>query len=654
MMPRGPERASRGFGIAREGRVSSVNRFQAGSRLRGRRATAALALTLVWLAGCSQVKVYRRSVLERADVSPARATSGPEDLIRQGMVLDGSDPGRAIACFRDAALKALPPLLAGGVSSDPDPGSTDPTSAQAVYSRAIEYAVLTAHRVAQNEGLPWPEVLARQGIAIAGQVGAFGPSEWSEALPTRCFEVAGFNRLVIRGGLGAPLVLTRHQSEVSNPNEQYYPRQVFKAATALLRPSQIPGGPTAILELHDPVIEPDMLWSAAPGAASLPMAYDMTTPLGRQFANNKLDLVGTLGVLFPSEFDSKTGLYMLDPYQPGKIPVVFVHGLNSSPEAWTNAMNELRGNPELRKRYQFWLFFYSTGNPILVSGSRLRTALTEIRTKFDPERHDPALDDMVLIGHSMGGLLSRLSISTSGSKVWEAASQVPPEQVNLDPDLKAKLVRALFFEPVPSVGRVIFVSTPHKGSPLGYEFVGRLVSSLIRLPNTMTDVSRALIQANGSLAISPAFRDRRQMTGVAQLSPNSAVLRVMNALPLAPNVPYHSIVGFNGQGSLPEGGDGVVPYTSAHVEGALSELVVASDHSAQEREASIDEMQRILHLHLREHDAQRQLLALGQPSVNLPTRPDGATPVRYNIHPPWSRTLRSELKGGLTVIGVTR
>src|SRR5262249_1815929 len=162
----------------------------------------------------------------------------------------------------------------------------------------------------------------------------------------------------------------------------------------------------------------------------------------------------------------RTGIYLIDPYEHGKIPVVFVHGLMSSPEAWDNAVNDLRGDPELRKRYQFWLFFYSTGNPILASAARFRKSLDDLRTQFDPERKDPARDRMVLIGHSMGGLLSRVAISSSGQTLWNTASKVPPEEIEMDPQLKDELLEALFFKPVATVSRVVFISTPHRGSPL--------------------------------------------------------------------------------------------------------------------------------------------------------------------------------------------
>ena len=349
----------------------------------------------------------------------------------------------------------------------------------------------------------------------------------------------------------------------------------------------------------------------------------MTVPLARQFHVANLNLLGALGVLFPSEYDGRTGIYLLDPYEPGKIPVVFVHGLMSSPEAWDNAMNDLRGDPELRKRYQFWMFFYSTGNPILASGARFRKSLSDLRAQLDPEGKDPAFDRMVLIGHSMGGLLSRLAIARSGQTLWNNASTVPPEQVQMDPQLKDLMMQALIFEPVPTVSRVVFVSTPHRGSPLGDELVGRLASKMIRVPNDILQIRKVMAQYNGQVKNSDSFRSTRYATSVAQLGVGNPVLLSINQLPLCEAVPYHSIIGYNGKEPLPAGGDGVVPYTSAHIDGALSELIVSSDHSAEETDAAIVEMRRILTIHYNEYALHRQALAKGETQPVRSTPPAG-------------------------------
>jgi len=416
--------------------------------------------------------------------------------------------------------------------------------------------------------------------------------------------------------------------DVTDPSEKHFPAQLFRSASAVIRPGRA-GEPPAVLELHDPVVDPDMTWTPD-GGPTMPLAYDMTIGIARQFHEGNLDLVGRLGVLYPSEYDGKTGVFMMDPYQPGKIPVVFVHGLMSSPGAWADAINELRGDPELRKRYQFWMFFYSTGNPILTSAARLRSSLVTIRDDLDPQGRDPAFDHMVLIGHSMGGLLSRLMVTDSGDALWKAASSKSPDEVALADEPKRMLMDSMFFAPVPTVDRVVFVATPHHGSPMGDAWVGRIASRLIRVPKEVVDIQGALAKLNGGDDVGWDFRNRRYATSVAQLGLTNPVLQAISKLPMREDVPYHSIIGYDGKEPLPTGGDGVVPYLSAHLDGAMSELVVSSGHSAQEVEPAIVEMRRVLALHYDEYAAEAAALASGRTPPERVARPEGRTPLRFD------------------------
>jgi len=607
-----------------------------------------VAVGLFLVGGCAPIVVQTRATLDR-ERDEVLATSATADtahgramgFLQAGRELDRKHPDWAIIYYRDAALAALPAVVAEGVSESPDPATESP--AQSAYRRAVEYALNVVDRQAKVKKVPWTEILAQSGIGVSGRVSVYDAALWQEVLPARRFVVKGFHKSIDRGGLGAPVVIHLARSVertqlsleggevLSDPSANHFPAQLYRSASAVLRPGRGPGEPPAVLELHDPVREPDMLWSPDPkaDAPGLPMAYDMTIGLARQIHEGNFNLLGPLAALYPSEFDGKTGLFMADPYQPGKIPVVFVHGLMSSPGGWANALNELRGDPELRKRYQFWMFFYSTGNPILESAARLRESLIAIRKEFDPEGQDPSLDHMLLVGHSMGGILSRLMISRSGETLWDSASKAPPDQVDLEPKTKQLLMDSMFFEPVPSVGRVVFVATPHHGSPMGDELIGRVASRLIRVPKDVMDIRAAVAKLNGAETIASEYRNRRYATSVAQLGLENPVLHTISTLPIKETVPYHSIIGYNGkEPPLPEGGDGIVPYRSAHIEGALSELIVRSDHSVQETEAAISEMRRILTVHYNEFAVDQRAIAAGdEPPIRF-ARPNGETPVQ--------------------------
>lgn len=604
----------------------------------------AATLALATVGGCASIVVHEKPIVARESHELIEAESivpvgnrRAHALIRSGLEVDRKHPAWAVTYFRDAALEVLPVVVAGGGTEQPPPEILD---ARGTYRRAIEYMLATADRRVKKEGISWKEAMEQSGVGVVGRVGIYDAALWQEVLPAQQFEVKGFHRTVARGGVGAPVVIRMARTvenlektvegavDVTDPSEKHFPAQLFRSSSAVIRPGR-PGEPPAMLMLHDPTDDPDMIWRLR-GGPDLPLAYDMTIGVARQFHEGNMDLVGRLGVLYPSEYDGKTGIFMMDPYQPGKIPVVFVHGLMSSPGAWSDAMNELRGDPELRKRYQFWMFFYSTGNPILTSAARLRQSLVTIRDEFDPQGKDPALDDMVLIGHSMGGLLSRMMVSDSGDQLWRAASDKSPDDVALDREQKQMLVDTMFFAPVPTVSRVVYVATPHHGSPLGDAWVGRIASRLIRVPKDVMDIQGALAKLNGDDDIGWQFRSERYATSVAQLGLANPVLQAMSKLPMREDVPFHSIVGYNGKEPLPEGGDGVVPYLSAHLDGAMSELVVSSGHSAQETEAAIREMRRVLTLHYNEYAADRTALAAGKPIPEHVARPEGKTPLRFD------------------------
>lgn len=610
-------------------------------------AVVAVGLLLGGAGGCAPIVVHTKSTLdrERAEVVATSASSDTATgraiaLLQAGRELERKHPDWAIIYYRDAALAALPAVVAEGVSEDPDPDAELP--AQRVYRRAIEYALITVDRRAKERKIPWTMVLEESGVGVSGKSSVYEAAQWQEALPARLYEVKGFHKSIKRGGIGAPVVLYLDRSAerkrlsidggtvLTDPSIRHFPARLYRASSVVIRPGRGSGEPAAVLELHGPIHEPDLMWSPDPegGVPEMPMASDMTIGLARQFHEGNFNLLGPLAALRPSEFDGRTGIFMGDPYQPGKIPVVFVHGLMSSPAAWANAINELRGDPELRKRYQFWLFFYSTGNPILESAARLRESLIAIRKEFDPEGRDPALDHMVLVGHSMGGLLSRLMVSRSGETLWNSASKAPPDQLDLPPETKQLLMDSMFFEPVPTVSRVVFVATPHRGSPMGDELIGRIASRLIQVPKDVVDIRAAVAKLNGSGSIAAEYKNRRYATSVAQLGVENPVLHVLAELPMKQTVPYHSIVGYNGKEPLPEGGDGIVPYRSAHLDGALTELIVSSDHSAQEKETAIAEMGRILRLHYGEFAADQRVLAAGAEPPPRPARPDGETPIR--------------------------
>jgi pimeloyl-ACP methyl ester carboxylesterase len=286
------------------------------------------------------------------------------------------------------------------------------------------------------------------------------------------------------------------------------------------------------------------------------------------------------------------GLLMMHPYRPGRVPVVLVHGTASSPARWADIINELQNDPKLRNRIQFWLFTYNTSNPILLSASDLRQSLQRIRKELDPDGRDPALNELVVIGHSQGGLLTRLMVTDSGTRFWDASTDVPFDQVTASPETRALLQRSLFLAPQPYITRVVFIATPHRGSYRVSSLVLGLVRKLVTLPLTV-------VRGFGELGTQFASVLKEGIpTAVDNMRPGQRFVRTLSASPIAPGVTAHSIIAVKNEGPPKGQDDGVVKYESAHIDEVVSEKIVHSTHSTQSTPATILEVRRIVYEHL--------------------------------------------------------
>jgi pimeloyl-ACP methyl ester carboxylesterase len=284
---------------------------------------------------------------------------------------------------------------------------------------------------------------------------------------------------------------------------------------------------------------------------------------------------------------------MLRPYRAGRIPVVLVHGTASAPAWWANLLNDLQSDPELRDRYQFWLFRYGTASPILYSASLLRETLRQTVADLDSEGRDAALRRMVLVGHSQGGLLCKLAVIESGTLFWDAISDRPIDSYDLQPQARASLDRVLFFSPLPFVRRVIFMATPHGGSFRASPGLADLLKTLITLPIEVVKLPLELLASDESRL----SEELRSSNSVHSMTPGSLLLETLAKVPISERVTTHSIIAVDGDGPVEEGNDGIVEYSSAHIEGVESELVVRSTHSVQMHPLGIREVDRILREH---------------------------------------------------------
>jgi triacylglycerol esterase/lipase EstA (alpha/beta hydrolase family) len=389
-------------------------------------------------------------------------------------------------------------------------------------------------------------------------------------------------------GVGGALIGVR----IVNPPEKFVPaRGITAAVTATLDFHS----KDATLALRRPAKQP----IASVEGKSRPLAANFSAPINYYQPPGNLLIIGLMGGLRSNRYMDKTGLYFLQPYDPDRIPLVFVHGLFSTPFDWAQTINGLQADPEIRKHYQFWVFGYPTGNPILYSALRLREELARA-DKLYPN-HRP----YVVIGHSMGGMLTRMQVITVTRAMWEKALGETAKSIFRENSSDSLIVRATTFHANPRIKRVVFICTPHRGSEMASSGLGRFGTSLIALPfniaSAMTDAlsSAELVKLTGS--------GKRLPNSITGLKPSNPALPVVNSVPIT--VPYHSIIGDRGKDHCPDCTDGVVPYWSSHLEGAQSEVIVPGPHGACELPQTIAELDRILRLHLRTSSTSRATLA---------------------------------------------
>ena len=431
--------------------------------------------------------------------------------------------------------------------------------------------------------------------------------------PAADFEVEGLRNRYRRPGIGAPLsaVLGPGAAENAVPAERFVPglRVPVTAFFRIEDPRRAlrEGQLRVRVELYTP---DEALYVTIEGR-EVPLEFEASSSLAATLADPSLwdfelkgFFSGTFRPLGEAVKDAVAGqqavtaeakdegLLFLFPYRPGRIPLVLVHGTASSPGRWADLVNEIQNDRVLWDRYQIWLFLYNTGNPIVYSGGLLRRALEEAVAELDPEGKDPALRQMVVVGHSQGGLLTKLTAVDSGDRFLKNVSDVPFEELDLDPAVRETLRMSVFFTPEPFVKRVIFVCTPHHGSYLASFSIAALLSDLISTPSNLTQGFTELVTRNQDKL---ALRSMARLpTSLDNMTPGNPFVKALAELPVAPGIKAHSIIAVKGDGP-PEGqSDGVVRYESAHIEGVESELVVRSSHSAQGKPETIEEIRRIL------------------------------------------------------------
>ena len=442
--------------------------------------------------------------------------------------------------------------------------------------------------------------------------------EFDKFLPADAFAVHGFSVRNRTPGLGLPLIgVTKEATD--SPNGGALP------VTAFLR---IEGGikefgsgrDSATLELYSAYDDTEVKVNGR----SVPLETDSTAPLAYRLNDPELWSFGLKKFFSGGRIDSP--LLLIQPYERGKIPVVFVHGTASSPVWWAEMLNTLRADPAIRKRFQFWFYQYNSSKLILMSGATLRETLTDMVQRLDPQGKDPALRQMVVVGHSQGGLLTKLSVVAPGERLWTNISDTALDDFDVDDEIKEMARRMFFFQPLPFVTRVVFISTPHRGSFLAKEWVRKLLKRVMTIPLDVLTLNPELYSGLVDQFRVPATM-RQMTTSIDSMSAENPNLQLLATLPLAPGVTGHSIIAVLPGMAVESGNDGVVAYRSAHLDGMASEFIVRADHSCQGHPFTIEAVRRILHEHIgNEVVGPEDILALRSPEGGGGTAVPAAAP----------------------------
>jgi hypothetical protein len=425
-------------------------------------------------------------------------------------------------------------------------------------------------------------------------------------IPAADVEVRGLRNRYRTPGIGAPLAASIEPIGATTAKQDaYIPLRMKIPVTAFLRLDD-PRGALKSGKLSGKLefYTPDSTRSLKVNGTDVPIEFETTSALALTLEGAPIwdfEIAGfrsgdfTIGA-------QRLGIYMLHPHRTGRIPVVLVHGTASSPARWAEMINELENDPGFWANYEIWLFIYNTGNPIAYSGMLLRDALTKAVAELDPEGKDPGLKQMVVIGHSQGGLLTKMTVVDTGMHLWPFS--VPPEELTVSAETRELVSHGLIFKPLPFVKRVVFIATPHGGSYQALGFLGQLSSWFVNLPGRFVKMNVELLtlQTKG-LVLGTAGGIP---TSITNMTPGNPFIKNLASLPITDGVTAHSIIAVEGDGPIEDGGDGVVKYVSAHIDGVASEKVVRSSHSVQGNPETIQEVKRILIEHARGLSAQQK------------------------------------------------
>src|ERR1700749_735962 len=365
----------------------------------------------------------------------------------------------------------------------------DPTNA--IAARDYNFGIARIFQIVHDAKLdPWSAPLT-----IPSPAGGFTLThkpdplpEWNPALyeftPADEFDVGGryVTERTTRSGIGAPIVAVERESK--NRRAAFAPSRIYYSVTVLAHFD----GRRCVLSFEDPLARETVAFNGR----MVPLAADFTMPLAVMLQQSDPQKHEFSRQLNPEKYSHTAAIERLRPYDTGKTVVLVIHGLKDSQATWTPMINKLRSDPIIRKHYQFWFYSYPTGYPFPYSAAILREELDEVEKQF------PHLKPMVVIGHSMGGCISRLLLTDSGNQLWMKIFGRPPDEVQLSPKTREYFRQELFFRHRPEVGLGIFISSPLRGANMASGWIGWLASLIIHESTQSSEASQEMLRVTST------------------------------------------------------------------------------------------------------------------------------------------------------------
>lgn len=514
---------------------------------------------------------------------------------------DGGRGGWALA----ACELAWKSLLASGVPASRWHDDPRTREAASLYQAGLAIFIFENARVlATGQGtLRFETPLGPLAVTPRfAQNSRFETGYFDTLIPAEYVETTGFSERVSVQGLGTPLVGVRKRTPARTKEMQFQvPRTGSHIALGSLARFRNAAQDQAAMDLD--FYDLDQSPSVRLRGDEVPLAADFTAPMALSFAGTNDLSVGIHALFNLSAGFGNDGVYLTEPFDPDRTPVLLLHGLFASPLVWRNVVAKCQEAPAIRKNYQFWYGFFSTGMPITPSAALIRAHIAAIRQAGDPAGTSRASKTMVVVGHSMGGVIARMLATDIGDHYWKSLTDQPFADVSLKPENRETVRSWFFWNPATDINRIVFLATPHLGTPMADNLFIRLAQSTTEAPKSFFEFSRSLAAGGGPVPDNNSLRSHTKpfthafegiVTGVDSLSPQAPIYRVFAHAPLVDGVVTHSIIGDRGRGDSPDSSDGVVDYWSSHLASAKSELILPSTHELQRVPQCGLEVQRIL------------------------------------------------------------